>query len=141
MSTRHWLMTTTAAAGVGTLLLGSPSPGASRPGCAVYRDHPEHESHLRHAAHRAGSFTMGSPDAEAGRAADEGPQHKVSISAFYMGSKEVTWSEYDEFAFSQDLVRKRKLGLTGRRTPPTRCHGPRRPTRTSRGVGARKRSR
>ena len=56
---------------------------------------------------------MGSPDSEAGRAADEGPQHKVSISAFYMGSKEVTWSEYDEFAFSQDLVRKRKLGLTG----------------------------
>jgi formylglycine-generating enzyme required for sulfatase activity len=61
----------------------------------------------------AGTFTMGSPDAEAGRGTDEGPQHKVTLPAFYMAAKEVTWSEYDEFAFSLDLQRKRKLGLTG----------------------------
>ena len=61
----------------------------------------------------AGTFTMGSPDNEAGRGADEGPQHKVTLPAFYMGTKEVTWDEYDEFAFSLDLQRKRKLGLTG----------------------------
>jgi formylglycine-generating enzyme required for sulfatase activity len=61
----------------------------------------------------AGNFTMGSPASEAGRGADEGPQHKVSLPAFYIAKKEVTWSEYDEFGFSLDLQRKRKLGLTG----------------------------
>ena len=61
----------------------------------------------------AGTFTMGSPDNEAGRGPDEGPQHKVTLPAFYMAAKEITWSEYDEFAFSLDLQRKRKLGLAG----------------------------
>ena len=61
----------------------------------------------------AGTFLMGSPETEAGRNADEGPQHKVTVKAFHMGAKEVTWAEYDEFAFSFDLQRKRKLGLTG----------------------------
>jgi len=61
----------------------------------------------------AGTLLMGSPESEAGRNADEGPQHKVTLKAFYIGAKEVTWAEYDEFAFSLDLQRKRKLGLTG----------------------------
>ena len=61
----------------------------------------------------AGTFMMGSPASEAGRGADEGPQHQVTVKAFYIGAKEVTWSEYDEFAFSIDLQRKRKLGLAG----------------------------
>ena len=61
----------------------------------------------------AGTFLMGSPEGETGRAPDEGPQHKVSLKAFYIAAKEVTWAEYDEFAFSLDLQRKRKLGLTG----------------------------
>ena len=61
----------------------------------------------------AGTFLMGSPATETGRNADEGPQHKVTLKAFYLGAKEVTWAEYDEFAFSIDLQRKRKLGLTG----------------------------
>jgi formylglycine-generating enzyme required for sulfatase activity len=61
----------------------------------------------------AGTFLMGSPEAEASRGADEGPQHKVTVKAFYMGAREVTWAEYDEFAFSFDLQRKRKLGMTG----------------------------
>ncbi len=59
----------------------------------------------------AGKFTMGSPDSEAGRQPDEGPQHEVTIPAFYMGKIEVTWNEYDQFAFSLDLQRKRRLGL------------------------------
>ncbi len=61
----------------------------------------------------AGTFMMGSPESEPGRNADEGPQHKLTLKAFYIGAKEVTWAEYDEFAFSIDLQRKRKLGLTG----------------------------
>jgi formylglycine-generating enzyme required for sulfatase activity len=60
----------------------------------------------------AGTFTMGSPSSEAGRSDDEGPAHPVTLKAFYIGAKEVSWDEYDEFAFSQDLLRKRKLGLT-----------------------------
>jgi formylglycine-generating enzyme required for sulfatase activity len=58
-----------------------------------------------------GTFRMGSPPDEAGRDADEGPQHEVTLPAFYLGRLEVTWSEYDEFAFSLDLLRKRRLGL------------------------------
>ena len=46
-----------------------------------------------------GNFTMGSPAAEPGRAADEGPQVKVTVSPFYMSAHEVTWDEYDLFAF------------------------------------------
>jgi formylglycine-generating enzyme required for sulfatase activity len=56
---------------------------------------------------------MGSPATEAGRQPDEGPQHKVTLKPFYMAAKEVTWDEYDEFAFSNDIRRKRRLGLTG----------------------------
>jgi formylglycine-generating enzyme required for sulfatase activity len=58
----------------------------------------------------AGTFEMGSPESEPGRQADEGPQHTVKLPAFYMGKIEVTWDEYDQFGFSLDLQRKRKLG-------------------------------
>jgi formylglycine-generating enzyme required for sulfatase activity len=62
---------------------------------------------------KEGTLLMGSPDAEQGRNSDEGPQRQVTVKSFYIGTKEVTWNEYDEFAFSLDLQRKRKLGLTG----------------------------
>ena len=42
-----------------------------------------------------GTFMMGSPDGEAGRDADEGPQRTVTVEPFWMGIYEVT---YDEFA-------------------------------------------
>ena len=58
----------------------------------------------------AGSFVMGSPESEPGRAADEGPQHTVKLPGFYIGKIEVTWDEYDQFGFSLDLQKKRKLG-------------------------------
>ena len=45
----------------------------------------------------AGTFTMGSPDSEKGRNADEGPQHQVKIDAFWMGKFEVSWNEYEPF--------------------------------------------
>ncbi len=53
-----------------------------------------------------GTFTMGSPETEAKRKTDEGPQHKVEIAPFWMGKHEVTWDEYDQFAFSMDLKKK-----------------------------------
>jgi formylglycine-generating enzyme required for sulfatase activity len=58
----------------------------------------------------AGSFVMGSPESEPGRGADEGPQHTVKLPGFYIGKIEVTWDEYDQFGFSLDLQKKRKLG-------------------------------
>jgi formylglycine-generating enzyme required for sulfatase activity len=42
-----------------------------------------------------GSYLMGSPNGETGRADDEGPQHPVTIRPFWMGKLEVTWDEYD----------------------------------------------
>ena len=44
----------------------------------------------------AGTFTMGSPDSEEGRWADEGPQHEVTISkGFYLGKYEVTQGQWE----------------------------------------------
>lgn len=46
-----------------------------------------------------GTFLMGSTSSEPGRLPDEGPQHPVTLRAFWMGKTEVTWDEYDVFAF------------------------------------------
>ncbi len=44
----------------------------------------------------AGTFTMGSPDGEAGRQSDEGPQRTVRIGyQFAVGKYEVTWAEWE----------------------------------------------
>ncbi|MFM9938768.1 MAG: SUMF1/EgtB/PvdO family nonheme iron enzyme [Hyphomicrobiaceae bacterium] len=44
----------------------------------------------------AGSFRMGSPDSEAGREKDEGPQRTVTFAkAFAVGKFEVTWDEWE----------------------------------------------
>ncbi len=39
---------------------------------------------------RAGSYTMGSPEAEAGRKPEEGPQRQVRLNAFYLCTTETT---------------------------------------------------
>ena len=44
-----------------------------------------------------GEFLLGSPEGEADRQPDEGPQVKVKISPFWMGKTEVTWDEYNPF--------------------------------------------
>lgn len=48
-----------------------------------------------------GTFLMGSPNAEAGRNPDEGPQHPVQIASFWMGKCEVSWNDFD--IFQQEL--------------------------------------
>lgn len=52
----------------------------------------------------AGVFTLGSPAGEPGRRQDEGPQKRISLSAFWMGKHEVTWDEYELFMFAADLA-------------------------------------
>jgi formylglycine-generating enzyme required for sulfatase activity len=44
----------------------------------------------------AGEFLMGSPESEAGRRADEGPQRRVSVPRFYMGRFEVTQAQWQQ---------------------------------------------
>lgn len=44
----------------------------------------------------SGTFTMGSPDDEAGRDKDEGPAHLVSLDAFYIGKYEVTQAQWEK---------------------------------------------
>lgn len=49
-----------------------------------------------------GEFLMGSPDGEKARKPDEGPQHKVKVSPFWMGKYEVTWDQYLLFMYPDD---------------------------------------
>ncbi|PIE84755.1 MAG: hypothetical protein CSA07_01465 [Bacteroidia bacterium] len=44
-----------------------------------------------------GKFMMGSPDDEEGRERDEGPQHEVELSGFWMSATEVTNAQYNAF--------------------------------------------
>ena len=52
-----------------------------------------------------GEFLMGSPKTEAGRADDEGPQHKVKIEPFWMGKHEVTWEEFELWSLLMESFR------------------------------------
>jgi formylglycine-generating enzyme required for sulfatase activity len=56
-----------------------------------------------------GEFLMGSPDGEKDRKPDEGPQHKVKVSPFWMGQFEVTWNEYELFMYPDEERRSRNL--------------------------------
>jgi formylglycine-generating enzyme required for sulfatase activity len=51
-----------------------------------------------------GTFVMGSPPGEPGRAEDEGPAHQVRIAPFWMERTEAAWDEYDAFAFAQSIA-------------------------------------
>ncbi|MEM7251946.1 MAG: SUMF1/EgtB/PvdO family nonheme iron enzyme [Pseudomonadota bacterium] len=65
----------------------------------------------------AGPFMMGSPDNEAQRQDDEGPQRRVRIKAFAMSKYEVTFAEYDAFAKATGRKRPDDRGW-GRATRP-----------------------
>lgn len=45
----------------------------------------------------AGQFVMGSPDSDEARSDDEGPLHRVKVSAFALGRTEITLSQFAEF--------------------------------------------
>ena len=45
----------------------------------------------------AGSFDMGSPGSEAGRAKDEGPVHRVNVATFALGKTEITRGQFAAF--------------------------------------------
>ncbi len=57
-----------------------------------------------------GKFTMGSPDSEAGRRDDEGPQHEVEVSPFWMSKHEITWNQYEVWSERVDSLRRAAYG-------------------------------
>ena len=60
-----------------------------------------------------GSFVMGSPESEAFREQDEGPQVDVNLSPFWMGEIEVTWQEYDAYyAVTSNMGKSNELTAT-----------------------------
>lgn len=63
-----------------------------------------------------GTFKMGSADNEAGRGADEGPQKDISLSAFWMGEKEVTHDEFLVFFNDESLARNSDVDAVTRPT-------------------------
>ncbi len=66
------------------------SPSAPRPGSRWV----EPRSGIAFRWVPQGCFSMGSPDAEAERGPDEGPQHEVCLSGFWMGETEVTQGQW-----------------------------------------------
>lgn len=73
-----------------------------------------------------GRFLMGSPETEAGRKPDEGPQCEVEVAPFWMGQYEVTWSEFELWASTRvcwpTVTRKTRHGQD-RSCWPTRSLG------------------
>lgn len=53
-----------------------------------------------------GDFVMGSPETEVGRKTDEGPQHKVHVSRFFMGEMEVSERQYEAMLARPKVHRK-----------------------------------
>ncbi len=49
-----------------------------------------------------GTFTMGSPETEAKRDEDEGPQRLVKVDGFWMGKYEITWGQFEAFMKKQE---------------------------------------
>lgn len=58
-----------------------------------------------------GTFLMGSPESEADRNDDEGPQREVEIGPFWMGKYEVTWDQYDAWGEEMDVLRRKAFGI------------------------------
>jgi formylglycine-generating enzyme required for sulfatase activity len=65
----------------------------------------------------AGEFVLGSPENEPGHEADESPQVKVKIEAFWMGATEVTYDEYQLF-FEEERDPEPKPDAITRPSPP-----------------------
>jgi formylglycine-generating enzyme required for sulfatase activity len=60
---------------------------------------------------KGGRFVMGSPASEKGRKEDEGPQHEVEISPFWMAKCEITWDAYEVWMSDLDIVRRQAFNL------------------------------
>jgi len=59
-----------------------------------------------------GTFTIGSPDAEAGRMPNEGPRREIAIEPFWMAKLEITWDLYEPFM--RETLSRNKDGTLNR---------------------------
>lgn len=130
MNTRHYiLLAAILMAGVlGTCVSRLPALSSSREELKSYTETiPGTKVKFDMVAIPGGKYRRGSPEREARRNPDEGPQHEVEIKPFWMGKCEVSWDEYDLFAFSLDLKRAApgasppadaKVDAVTRPTPP-----------------------
>jgi len=66
-----------------------------------------------------GTSTMGSSAGETKRAEDEGPTFTARIAPFWMAKCEVTWDEFEEYAFSKDIRRKEREKVDLAQQPAT----------------------
>ncbi len=57
-----------------------------------------------------GKFVMGSPETEADRHDDEGLQHEVEVSPFWMSKCEITWNQYEVWSDRVDSLRRAAYG-------------------------------
>ena len=64
-----------------------------------------------------GTLRMGSPEGEADRTSDEGPQYEVAIDPFWMGSCEVSWGEYKAYMSACDLFKALETAAVRKVTP------------------------
>ncbi len=64
----------------------------------------------------AGSFTIGSPAGSPGMETDESPQKQITLSAFWMGEKEVTFAEWDLFFKNTELPQQKNIDGVSRPT-------------------------
>jgi formylglycine-generating enzyme required for sulfatase activity len=65
----------------------------------------------------AGSFKIGSPQNEKSRKADEGPQQEIKLSAFWIGTHEVTYDEFLLFFDDENASRNSEVDAVTRPTP------------------------
>lgn len=63
-----------------------------------------------------GNFLLGSPESEAERGDDEGPQVEVTVPPFWMAKTEVSWAEYREFMSLYDKFKQVATLRTQRET-------------------------
>ncbi|WP_436715301.1 formylglycine-generating enzyme family protein [Roseiconus lacunae] len=74
-----------------------------------------------------GEFLMGSPESEADRNEDEGPQRNVKVDPFWMGKCEITWEQYDIWNESVDQ-RMRRMFAKGKTPRDIAVDGVSKPT-------------
>jgi formylglycine-generating enzyme required for sulfatase activity len=67
------------------LILKNPDPSAAEMASYVEKVKSAGDATLDLVAIKGGEFTLGSPESEPDRKADEGPQRKVKIEPFWMG--------------------------------------------------------
>jgi formylglycine-generating enzyme required for sulfatase activity len=93
------------ALGCGSIFLATPRVVTQTPPANYTETIPGAAVSFDMIALPGGTFTIGSPTGEPGRTADEGPQRSLTIRPLWMARTEVTWDEFDAFAFAEAIAK------------------------------------